>query len=375
MIAAIVIHVLNNFESLKDNQGILFYVPKIETWKEAQLVSMILKSIEEEIGAKRGTLKIEMLHERALFTAQQELIMWVLRENLIGANVGRWDYINSLLEMNKDSGETYMDPHRFGMTSFQLTTYTRRNALLTILAGGFPIGGMAALMKNSVATEAENNKAINDIWFDKLRERLTGFMVINGQAVDAYRQSWVATTEKSYVSAGAEALVADRKDIPALVARASDDQKAILKKLHLINDKNEITPLELKAADMNVNVLWSEQSWTEIANPAKGEITEEGLRYSIYMASEYMFQQLNGNNAAAINIREGDDKAIRLMNDFATYEIFWHWLWTAYHNRAELTQDGKSMKKGEKVTWKLVKRLLDERTVTVRKSDRFPAPS
>ena len=29
----------------------------------------------------------------------------------------------------------------------------------------------------------------------------------------------------------------------------------------------------------------------------------------------------------------------RLMNDFATYEIFWHWLWTALHHGVELSDD------------------------------------
>ena len=82
------------------------------------------------------------------------------------------------------------------------------------------------------------------------------------------------------------------------------------------------------------------------------------------MSSEYVFQQLNGNNAAAI-----DDylSGNRLMNDFATYEIFWHWLWTALHRGVALTEDGESTKKGEPVTKELMKRLLDERTKTVEK--------
>src|SRR5262249_29728448 len=54
-----------------------------------------------------------------------------------------------------------------------------------------------------------------------------------------------------------------------------------------------------------------------------------------------------------------------LMNDFATYEIFWHWLWTALHHRATLTQPGASTKAGDKVTPELMGRLLDERTKAV----------
>ena len=74
-------------------------MPKIETWQEARLVATLLKRLEEAMGVTRGTLKIKMLNERAEYALQQEAIMWVLRENLIGPNVGRWDYINSREEM------------------------------------------------------------------------------------------------------------------------------------------------------------------------------------------------------------------------------------------------------------------------------------
>ena len=80
------------------------------------------------------------------------------------------------------------------------------------------------------------------------------------------------------------------------------------------------------------------------------------------MASEYMFQQLNGNNAAAVDCTL---TGTRLMNDFATYEIFWHWLWTAVHHGVALTEDGVTTRKGDKVTRALMKRLLDERSQAV----------
>ena len=80
------------------------------------------------------------------------------------------------------------------------------------------------------------------------------------------------------------------------------------------------------------------------------------------MASEYMFQQLNGNNAAAIDCTL---TGTRLMNDFATYEIFWHWLWTTLHREAVLTEDGRTTRKGETVGRGLMKRLIDERSAAV----------
>ena len=83
-----------------------------------------------------------------------------------------------------------------------------RNALLALLAGGMPIGGMAAQMQNPQAPE-NDPKALRDIWFDKLRERLTGLFMIDGTLHDTYRQSWVATITPSYVEAGREPLVTD----------------------------------------------------------------------------------------------------------------------------------------------------------------------
>ncbi len=364
IIPALVIHTLNNYDAQKKNgSGIYFYVPKIETSIEALLVAKILKAIEEAIGVPRGTIKIEMLNERARYAANQELIMWVLRERLAGPNVGRWDYINSRIEMLKDQPEgVFPDPHTVGMTDPTMTDYTRRNALLTALVGGFPVGGMSAVMKNPKSPKEVNERAVRSIWFDKLRERLTGFMTIDGKPFDLYRQSWAATTEEEYVRAGAEPLQAEGDDLVELVGRLHDDEKMRLQALGLLDKNGRIVRAVFSKTDLSPEKLFSVKAWDHLFRRPEGPVTEKGLRYAIYMASEYMFQQLNGNNAAAI-----DDylSGTRLMNDFATYEIFWHWLWTALHHGVKLTEDGESTKKGDRVTKKLIGRLLDERGMAV----------
>jgi malate synthase len=358
MLPALTIYALNNFDVQKRNRsGIYYYVPKIEAPDDARLLAGLLKALEEAIGVPRGTLKIEMLNERGRYSANQEAIMWVLRHWLVGPNVGRWDYINSRIEMGKDdAAATFPDPHKVGMTDPTMTAYTRRNALLTLMVGGFPVGGMSAVMKNPRQSREVNDRAVRSIWFDKLRERLTGLFEIDGKPYDTYRQSWVATTEPEYVAAGEEPLRASDEDLAGLVARASDAERATLQNLHILE------PQRLSSAELTPDKLWSPAAWDELFRRPAGETTEEGLRYAIYMASEYMFQQLNGNNAAAI-----DDylTGTRLMNDFATYEIFWHWLWTALHHQVALTQDGKTTKAGERVTPELMNRLLDERTKDV----------
>jgi hypothetical protein len=54
------------------------------------------------------------------------------------------------------------------------------------------------------------------------------------------------------------------------------------------------------------------------------------------------------------------------MNDLATYEIFWHFLYLAVFHGVELTADGKYSKKGDRVTPELFLQLLDERRTTVK---------
>ena len=366
IIPALVLHTLNNYDSQQASRsGIYFYVPKIETPQEGLLVAKLLKRLEEAIGAARGTIKIEMLNERGRYSTNQEALMWILRDWLVGPNVGRWDYINSRIEMGKDDKNlVFPDPHTVGMTDPTMKAYTRRNALLTLLVNGFPVGGMSAVMKNPRQPKEINDKAVRSIWFDKVLERLAGLFLIDGKLHDTYRQSWVATTESEYVRAGEESLKAEynvggeTSELQEVVNRANDDERAFLEGLGLLKG-GQITPNVISSQDLTIENLFSDQAWNELFDIPQGAVTEEGLRYAIYMASEYMFQQLNGNNAAAI-----DDylSGTRLMNDFATYEIFWHWLWTTLHHQVELTQDGKTTQQGDCVSEELMTRLLDERT-------------
>ena len=363
IVPALVIHALSNFDSQQKNgSGIYYYVPKIESWQEARLVSKLLKQLEEAMGLKRGTLKIKMLNERAEYAMHQELIMWVLRENLVGPNVGRWDYINSREEMfRSDPAMVIPDPNTIAMTEPSMSYYTMRNALLALLAGAMPIGGMAAQMQNPRAPE-HDAKALRDIWFDKLRERLTGLLRIDGTLHDTYRQSWVATVAPAYVEAGRESLVADVADLQRVVDKLTPEEAGRLESLGLVSG-GKVRPLELTADDLTVDKLFSEEARERLLARPDGPTTEDGLRYAMYMATEFMYQQLQGNNAAAIfDPRTG----LRFMNDLATYEIFWHFVYLAVFHGVELTADGEMSKKGDRVTPELFMRLLDERRETVK---------
>ncbi len=112
-----------------------------------------------------------------------------------------------------------------------------------------------------------------------------------------------------------------------------------------------------------MDALFSAEARERLLARPQGPTTEDGLRYAMYMATEFMYQQLQGNNAAAI---DDPRTGLRFMNDLATYEIFWHFLYLAVLHRVELTADGEMTRTGDRVTPELFIRLLDERRETVK---------
>ena len=197
-----------------------------------------------------------------------------------------------------------------------------RNALLALLAGGMPIGGMAAQMQNPRAPE-NDAKALRDIWFDKLRERLTGLFRIDGKLHDTYRQSWVATVARDYVEAGREPLVTD---VARSAARRRQAEPGRAQRLEGWGCSKEGASAARAHGGRSHGARSSFQTRRAIGLLARpqGPTTEDGLRYAMYMATEFMYQQLQGNNAAAIY---DPSTGLRFMNDLATYEIFWHFLY------------------------------------------------
>ena len=60
----------------------------------------------------------------------------MLRRRLLGTNVGRWDYLGSLIEMWKDDPTASIRIRRsIGMASPNMIAYQRYNALVMLMAG------------------------------------------------------------------------------------------------------------------------------------------------------------------------------------------------------------------------------------------------
>ncbi|HSD18431.1 MAG TPA: malate synthase [Anaeromyxobacter sp.] len=391
LVAITTLWTFNNYDALtRAGSGVYFYIPKLQTPREALIIEKLLSRLEGLIGVPAGTLKIKMLYEEGNAGRQLPAIAWVLRRRLLGTNVGRWDYLGSLIEMWKDDPKgVFPDPQTIGMATPTMIAYQRYNALLMLMAGlksgefsnSAPIGGMAAVMiyqaNDPYGRSKYNPVALRAIAIDKLRERVLGLMFVpeaplppgaqptleeivagrvKGRLYDAYRQSWVASPETEYVAAGNAPLRADVKDLQALLdapretvdvkgkpvptvrSGLSDAERQLFQSRGLLNAQGKVTPAVLTKDQLDApEKLLTRELWDAIYGVPKGDVSIEHVQHSFYMAANYGFQILNGNFAAAIDDYELKQ---RFMNDLATYRINVSWLWALAHHEAAITKDG-----------------------------------
>ncbi len=391
MIPITLLWALNNYDALsRIGTGLYYYIPKIQTPQEALIVEKLLARVEGLIGAQAGTIKIKVLYEEGNAGRFLPAIAWVLRRRLLGTNVGRWDYLASIIEMWKEDPQgVFPDPQSIGMATPNMIAYQRYNALMMLMAGmkngelsqGAPIGGMAAVMiyqpTDPYGRSQYNPLALRAMVIDKIRERLLGLIfvpeepppageqptledilagAVKGRLYDTYRQSWVASPEPAYVAAGNAPLQAPvaqiqaildappedvdvkGKPVPTVASGLSDAERHLLQSRGLLNPQGKITPwIITKDMFSEPEKLFTQELWESIYSVPKGEITIEHIQHAFYMAANYGFQILNGNFAAAIDDYE---LGLRFMNDLATYRIDVSWLWILIHHQAVITEDG-----------------------------------
>jgi malate synthase len=391
MVAVTVLWAFNNYDALKRaGAGVYFYIPKLQSAQEALIVEKLLSGIEGMIGVPAGTLKIKMLYEEGSAGRVLPAIAWTLRRRLLGTNVGRWDYLGSLIEMWKDDPKgVFPDPQSIGMAAPNMIAYQRYNALMMLMAGmknaelanAAPIGGMAAVMiyqsGDPYGRSRYNPLALRAMVIDKMRERLLGLVFVpeqplssgqqptledilsgrvKGKLYDAYRQSWVASPEAAYVAAGnaplqssidklqsildapLETVPVKTQQVPSAKSGLSETERSLLQSRGLLNAAGKITPRVI-AKDMlnSPEKLFTQELWDSIYGVPQGDVTIERIQHAFYMAANYGYQILNGNFAAAIDDYE---LKLRFMNDLATYRIDVSWLWTLVRHQAVITKDG-----------------------------------
>jgi malate synthase len=257
--------------------GRFFYLPKLESHREARLWNDVFVWAQDELGVPRGTIKATVLVETILAAFEMDEILHELREHSAGLNAGRWDYIFSVIKKLGHRPE-FVLPDRAQVT--MAVPFMRAYAELLVKTchrrGAHAIGGMAAFIPSRRDPEV-NEIALAKVREDKQREA--------GQGFDG---TWVAH--------------------PDLVPVAFAEFERVL--------DGRANQVERQRDDVHVE---GAELLDVAATP--GEITEEGLRNNVSVGIQYLAAWLNGSGAVAI---------FNLMEDAATSEIsrsqVWQWL-------------------------------------------------
>jgi malate synthase len=262
----------NARRALGQGSGPYFYIPKLESMEEAKLWSDVFALAEARLRLERGTIKATVLIETLPAAFEMDEILYALKENIVGLNCGRWDYIFSTIKRLGRSPDR-LTPDRSLMTMDKafLAAYSLRLVSTCHRRGAFAMGGMSAFIPVK-GDEAANEKAFAEVRADKLRE------VTNG-----HDGTWVAH--------------------PGLVPVAMEAFEA----MHGPNQLSKM-PEHVPGRD-------------EMLKLHEGARTEAGARANIRVGVQYLAAWLGGKGAVPL---------YNLMEDAATAEIcrtqLWQWL-------------------------------------------------
>jgi malate synthase len=296
----------NAEELLERGAGPYFYIPKLESAREARLWRDAFVIAEDTLGLDRGTIKATVLIETVPAAFEMDAILYELRDHSAALNAGRWDYIFSTIKRFRSRPDFVLpDRSRVTMTVPFMRAYTELLVKTCHGRGAHAIGGMAAVIPSRTDEEA-NRKAFEAVRADKQRE-----------AGDGFDGTWVAHPDS--VPVAMEAFDAVLGERPNQVDRLRDDVSVDAEDLLSV----AMTP---------------------------GQVTEAGLRNNVNVGIQYLSSWLRGNGAAAI---------YGLMEDAATAEIsraqVWQWI-----------KHGETLDDGRPVTPELVRELAESELERIR---------
>ncbi|MFY1622139.1 malate synthase A [Micromonospora sp. WMMD735] len=291
---------------LDAGRGPYFYLPKLESHREARLWNDIFVWAQREHGIPQGTIRATVLIETIPAAFEMDEILHELREHSAGLNAGRWDYLFSIIKKHRNRGTDFVLPDRNSvtMTAPFMQAYCELLVRTCHRRGAHAIGGMAAFIP-SRRDDQVNATALAKVREDKTREATIGF---DG--------SWVAHPD--LVPLCREVFDGFLADAPHQLDRTRDDVTVDAAAL-----------LDVRSAG--------------------GQVTEAGLRNNVSAALQYLAAWLGGLGAVAI---------FNLMEDAATAEIARSQVWQWVHNDVVLAD-------GRPVTRDLVEQVIDEETATI----------
>ena len=152
-----------------------FYIPKSESAEEALWWNELFNEIERLRGWQHGYIRSMALVESHPLAYQMEEFLYNLRDHILGLNLGRWDYMASLIHFNLSDPEWVL-PDRNTIPHDVPFFQNLRDLLVSIChrRGAFAIGGMTALYPDRSNPEL-NARALAVLEKDKKNESDRGF--------------------------------------------------------------------------------------------------------------------------------------------------------------------------------------------------------
>jgi malate synthase len=147
-----------------------FYIPKSESAEEALWWSDLFKAIAEARGWPRNYIKCMALVESHPAAFQMEEFLYNLRDHILGLNLGRWDYMSSLIHFNLNDPEWVL-PDRNTIPHNVAFFHILRELLSEVChkRGALASGGMTALYPSREDAEL-NARALAILEKDKKNE-------------------------------------------------------------------------------------------------------------------------------------------------------------------------------------------------------------
>jgi malate synthase len=289
----------NAKELLARGTGPYFYLPKMESHREARIWNDVFKLAQDELGIPPGTIRATVLIETIPAAFEMDEILYELRDHSAGLNCGRWDYIFSCIKRFRNKRDFLLaDRALITMTTHFMHSYSLLCIKTCHRRNIFAMGGMAAQIPVKDNPKA-NEEAFAKVRADKERE-----------AGDGHDGTWVAH--------------------PGMVQLALDAFNEKMPQPNQIDRKRD--DVRVTAKDL-------------LAFGPSEPITEQGLRTNVSVGAQYLEAWLRGHGAVPI---------FNLMEDAATAEIsraqVWQWI---RHPRGKLSG-------GRKVTKELFRSVLAE---------------
>jgi malate synthase len=156
------------YERLK--HPLCIYIPKSESAEEAIWWKEVFDALLEAKGWQSGSIKAMALIESHPVAYEIEEFLFNLREYILGLNLGRWDYMASLIHFNLDDPR-WLLPDR-NTIPIDVPFFQSVRTLLPDLThkhGALAIGGMTALYP-SREDPALNARALEVLQRDKANE-------------------------------------------------------------------------------------------------------------------------------------------------------------------------------------------------------------